>query len=203
VIDRYDTNPAVTLARADAIIATAIAAAPRNAQAYVAKGNVLRARKAFDGAAIAYEEAISLNPNLATLYAFKANGSILAGRAAGALPLVDKAIRLSPQDPSLSLWLYFACHAHMHLGQYDAAIEKCQKSVSMNPLWYAYIDLISAYGWKGMQDEARAAMIELEKLMPGYTVQKWASADWSDNATFKVKYARIVEGLRKAGMREE
>jgi adenylate cyclase len=54
-----------------------------------------------------------------------------------------------------------------------------------------------------MQDEARAAMIELEKLMPGYTVQKWASADWSDNATFKVKYARIVEGLRKAGMREE
>ena len=91
----------------------------------------------------------------------------------------------------------------MHLGQYDAAIEKCRKSVEINPLWYAYIDLISAYGWEGMQEQARAAIAELEKLMPGYTVQKWALADWSDNPTFKVEYARIVEGLRKAGMREE
>ena len=172
-------------------------------RSHLAKGNILRARKAFDGAVAFFEEAISLNPNLATAYAFKSSSLILAGQAARALPLVDKAVRLSPRDPSLSLWLYFACHAHMHLGQYDAAIEKCRKSVEIDPLWYAYIDLISAYGWEGMQEQARAAIAELEKLMPGYTVQKWALADWSDNPTFKVEYARIVEGLRKAGMREE
>jgi adenylate cyclase len=33
-------------------------------------------------------------------------------------------------------------------------------------------------------------------------VRDWASIDWSDNPTFKAEYARIVEGLRKAGMRE-
>ncbi len=202
-LGRYSNDAALALDRAEAAISKAIAAAPRNAQAYLAKGNALRARKAFASAAIAYEAAISLNPNLATAYAFKANSLILAGQSAGALPLIDKAVRLSPQDPYLSLWLYFECHAHMHLGQYDAAIEKCRKSVAINPLWYAYIDLISAYGWKGMEDEARAAIAELGKLMPGYTVQKWASIDWSDNATFRVEYARIVEGLRKAGMREE
>jgi adenylate cyclase len=74
--------------------------------------------------------------------------------------------------------------------------------VAISSFWVAYIDLISAYGWKGMQAEARGAMAELDKLMPGYTVQKWASADWSDNPTFKAEYARIVEGLRKAGLRE-
>jgi hypothetical protein len=61
--------------------------------------------------------------------------------------------------------------------------------VALSPFWVAYIDLISAYGWKGMQAEARAAMAELDKLMPGYTVKKWASADWSDSPTFKAEYA--------------
>jgi hypothetical protein len=74
--------------------------------------------------------------------------------------------------------------------------------VAISPYWHSYIDLISAYGWKGMRDEARAALAELEKLMPGYTVRDWASIDWSDDPTFKAEYARIVEGLRKAGMRE-
>jgi tetratricopeptide (TPR) repeat protein len=203
VMGRYSSDPAATLVRADAVIAKAIAAAPRHAQAHLAKGNTLRARKAFDEAALSYGTAIALNPNLATAYAYKANNSILAGRSAEAFDLIDKAIRLSPHDPYLSVWQYFKCHAHTHLGQFDAAIEECRKSVAIHPLWFAYIDLIAAYGWKGMKAEARAAMAELDKLMPGYTVRKWASADWSDNPTFKAEYARIVEGLRKAGLREE
>ena len=43
-------------------------------------------------------------------------------------------------------------------------------------------------------------MNELLKLMPGYTVQKWANADWSDNPIFLSEYQRIVDGLRKAGL---
>ena len=75
--------------------------------------------------------------------------------------------------------------------------------MAISPYWLSYIDLISAYGWKRMRDEARAAIAELEKLMPGYTVRDWAPIDWSDDPTFKAEYARIVEELRKAGMREE
>jgi hypothetical protein len=44
--------------------------------------------------------------------------------------------------------------------------------------------------------------VELQKLYPGFTVQTWAGFHWSDNATFNEQYARIVEGLRRAGMPE-
>jgi hypothetical protein len=38
--------------------------------------------------------------------------------------------------------------------------------------------------------------------MPGFTVQQWANMKWSDNPQFQREYARIVEGLRKAGLPE-
>jgi adenylate cyclase len=152
---------------------------------------------------VAYEAALALNPNLATVHAAQCINAILAGRSAEAFTHVDRAMRLSPQDPQRHLFHFYKCHAYSHLAQDDAAIEECRKSVALSPFWVAYIDLISAYGWKGMQAEARGAMAELDKLMPGYTVKKWASADWSDSPTFKAEYARIVEGLRRAGLREE
>jgi hypothetical protein len=50
--------------------------------------------------------------------------------------------------------------------------------------------------------EAKSAVSELLKLMPNYTVTKWATAGFSDNPEFLVEYQRIVEGLRKAGLPE-
>jgi adenylate cyclase len=38
--------------------------------------------------------------------------------------------------------------------------------------------------------------------MPGFTVQDWASIKWSDDPHFKRENARMVEGLRKAGLPE-
>lgn len=74
--------------------------------------------------------------------------------------------------------------------------------MTVKPFWVAYVDLVSAYAWTGQKEQAQSAMRELLKLMPGYTVTKWATADWSDNPVFLQQYARIVEGLRKAGLPE-
>ena len=51
--------------------------------------------------------------------------------------------------------------------------------------------------------EAKAAVIELRKLMPNYTVDRWIHAGFSDNPAFLSQYQRIVEGLRKAGLPEQ
>jgi adenylate cyclase len=37
---------------------------------------------------------------------------------------------------------------------------------------------------------------------PGFTVKQWANIKWSDDPQFQREYARIVEGLRKAGLPE-
>jgi tetratricopeptide (TPR) repeat protein len=126
---------------------------------------------------------------------------ILAGRAAEAFAYVDKAIRLSPRDPQLHVFYHYKCRAYTHLAR-DDTIEWCRKRIAIHPFWATYIDLISAYGWKGMRDEARAAIAELDKLMPNFTVKKHASGDFSDNPVFRAEYARITEGLRKAGLPE-
>jgi len=71
------------------------------------------------------------------------------------------------------------------------------------PLWLSYVDLAADYAWTGQAEEARNAIAELLKLMPNYTVEKWANAGFSDNPQFLVEYQGIVEGLRKAGLKEK
>jgi hypothetical protein len=96
-------------------------------------------------------------------------------------------------------------HAHEHLGEHEAAIEWATKSVTAitAPMWIAYLDLVSAYGWTGQIEKAQAAITELHKLMPGYTVQKWVTAGFSANPTFIAQALRMGEGLRKAGLPEQ
>ena len=45
---------------------------------------------------------------------------------------------------------------------------------------------------------------KLDKLMPNYTVQKWADRGptMSTDPTFLAEYSRIVEGLRRGGLPE-
>lgn len=128
---------------------------------------------------------------------------ILLGKSTEALPLIEKALRLSPRDPAVNFWLFHMCHAFTHLARDLDAIAWCRKSVAAGPLWLAYIDLSAGYAWTGQKAQAEAAVAELLKLMPGYTVKKWATAGFSDNLDFLVEYQRIVEGLRKAGLQEE
>jgi hypothetical protein len=95
-ISQFSSDPGADLGRADAAIAKAVAASPRNAEAYFAKGNVLQARKQFDDAAVAFDRAVALNPNLAPAFVAKAINEVFSGRSAEAFALVDKATRLSP-----------------------------------------------------------------------------------------------------------
>ena len=176
---------------------------PNDAVAFVVKGEVFRAMKKFDEAASMYDVAIAINHNLALAHALKGHVSTLSGRASVATPEEFIAIQLSPRDPLINTWYYYVCHASIHLKHWDDAIPWCSKSVALSPYWLAYVDLAAAYAWTGKDAEAKAAVVELLKLMPGYTVQKWANAGWSDNPTFLAEYAYIIEGLRKAGLAEE
>ena len=118
---------------------------------------------------------------------------------------VERAIRLSPRDPDLYLWYYVVCHAHTHLARDAATIEWCLKSVGTGKMfWHVWVDLASAYAWRGQTAEAAAAVAEILKLRPGLTVQQIVedARASSDNATFRKEYERIAEGVRKAGLPE-
>jgi hypothetical protein len=70
--------------------------------------------------------------------------------------------------------------------------------------WHVWVDLASAYAWRGQTAEAAAAVAEILRLRPGLTVQQMVEEAWahSDNATFRTEYQRIAEGVRRAGLPE-
>ncbi len=201
---RWSAAPAEALARADDLVSRVLSASPNNAMAHFVKGEILRAGgKDFESAIGEYEAAIAINPSLAPAYAQLGHAKIRAGRAEEAFVPLQTAIRLSPRDPLLNIWYFIICHAYTHLGRDDAAIEWCRRSVAIGPFWISYVDLASAYAWTGRKDEAQAAVAELLKLMPNYTVDRWAHEGWSSNPVFLAQYQRIIEGLRKAGLPEK
>jgi adenylate cyclase len=203
--NRWDPEPAKVLARADEAATQAIATAPNYAQAHSVKAEVLGLSNRFDAALATFDSAIALDRNHAAAYVGRARNLIAIGRAAEALAPVEKAIRRSPRDPELYVWYFVLCHAHTHLARDAAAIEWCLKSLATGKtFWFAYVDLASAYTWRGQKAEAAAAVAEILKLRPGYTVQKLTEEGlgFSDNPTFRKEYQRIVEGARQAGLPE-
>lgn len=202
VLNRWSGAPDEYLREAEDAVRRALAAEPDHALAHFVRGDINRARKRFDAAIADYEAAVALDRNLASAHAQLGQVKILVGRSPETFAHVEQAMRLSPRDPAMGVWLFFACHANSHLARDEATVETCNRAVMVNPFWIAYTDLAAAHAWQGRTAEAGAALAELERLMPGYTAQKFATADWSDHPVFLAEYARILEGLRKAGLRE-
>jgi TolB-like protein/DNA-binding winged helix-turn-helix (wHTH) protein len=65
------------------------------------------------------------------------------------------------------------CIAHLHLRQYEEAIEQCSRSLNMiDSNFQAYmISLIPAYGSTGQMEKAREPLVQLNKTHPKFTLQ--------------------------------
>ncbi|MBO4226145.1 adenylate/guanylate cyclase domain-containing protein [Bradyrhizobium neotropicale] len=202
---RWSNAPADQLQRAENAVGQVLSKFPSDAMAHFVKGEILRARgRNVESAVGEYEEAIAINPSLAPAHGALGAAKIRVGRSAEAFAPLQMAIQLSPRDPLLSTWYFYICHAHSHLGQYEEAIDWCRRSIAVSALWIAYADLAAASALTGHEREARAAVAELRRLRPNYTVALWLQDGngWSDNVTFLAEFQRIAEGLRKAGLPE-
>ena len=180
-----------------------LAANPFNPGARRAKAIVLETRGQYDAALAQLNAAIESNPNFGDAYAQIGEVMTLLGRAEDAIKPIEKALRLDPRTPHRVMFEWMACRAHAHLAEWDQTIEWCEKSIASNPaLPWPYLGLAAAYGWLGRADEASAALAELQKRYPGYTVEKYLALYPSANPKLKSQLERFAEGLRKAGLPE-
>lgn len=181
-----------------------LAKRPRIANAHVAKGNILNYGNP-EEALPEYDAALEIDPNSPVAYASKGIVLVTAGRAGEAFSPIQIALRLSPKDPAAGTWRFFLCHAHIHLRQYKEGIEECRRSINLNKLdWFPYVDLISAFGATGQSEMAQQVLVELNAIRPDFTIQWFKQIGYarSSNPQFRREYDGIVEGLRKAGVRE-
>ena len=196
-------DPEADIARADQLINAALTLQPDNSSAHSTKGWLFFAKRQW-GQAIAEEEtAIAEDRNNADAHAAASFFKMWLGHSENGFSGVETALRLSPRDPNVPTWQFFMCHLHTHLAQWEQAIEWCNKSTAGDPKdFYPLVDLAAANAWAGHDREAKEAVAQLQKVYPGFTVQTWAGIHWTDDPTFNAQYARIVEGLRKAGLPE-
>ncbi len=201
--DHYSDDPAGDIARAEKAIDAALALQPDSSSAHLAKSNLYFEKRQWGPSIAEAETAVAENPNNATAYANAGFNRLFLGRSEEGFKSVETAFRLSPRDPDVWLWQFYMCHLHAYLSHWEQAIPWCDKAAAGDPQFFiTYLLLTAANSWAGHDNEAREAAAQLQKVYPGFTVQGWTSIHWSDDPTFNAQYARIIEGLRKAGVPE-
>ncbi len=149
-----------------------------------------------------YEKAVALSPNHAdnlAWYGWRLSVGAV-GRAAEGLPLVKKAMRLSPIYPNW--YLGGLGTAHFHLGQYDEAIAAWEERRKRIPeAWLPYVYLAYGYAAAGRTEEAKSSVQALLERNPKITT-RWFARVWSMDFPDKAAEQRAVDWLRKAGLPE-
>jgi tetratricopeptide (TPR) repeat protein len=117
------------------------------------------------------------------------------GRASDGLEHIRYAMRLSPKDPSLAIWLEFAGSAELELDHYQAAIENFRRSIALTPAYpRPWAGLVAAQALAGDVEASRISTDQLRTLAPNLT----ARALFQRFARLTAQCPRLQEGLRLA-----
>jgi adenylate cyclase len=199
----HSEDPKSDIARAEDWAERAVAAQPDNSDAHGAKAYVFFNKRQWPQAIAEAEAAIADNPNNAWAHAQRGLDKLYLARAEDGFSGPETAFRLSPRDPFVPIWQSYVCVLHNFLAQWEQGIEWCEKARAGAPEnVYPLVHLAAANALAGHDKEAKEAVAQLQKLSPGFTVQKYVGLHFSDDPTFNAQRARIYEGLREAGLPE-
>jgi TolB-like protein/Tfp pilus assembly protein PilF len=119
----------------------------------------------FPRAERAYRRALELNPNYAVAHHWYGECLAAVGRHAEAIAEIKRALELDPL--SLIINASLGRHGYFFAGQYDQAIEQCQKTIDLDPhFWVAHHFLGGVYACAGRLQEALAAFTRAQQLEP-------------------------------------
>jgi adenylate cyclase len=141
------------------------------------------------------DRAVTLNPNSLAAWGCRGWVYLVAGRPEEAVRSFERAIRMSPVDPTLHSTVVGMGIAFIELGRFDEAIVAGKKALRQNPSYsVAYRCLASAFAHLGHDLEAREAAARVLEIDPGSTISSWIARGGQANAKL------FIDGLRKAGL---
>jgi adenylate cyclase len=191
--------------RAEGLIKHALVLQPENSMLRVANAQDRSWKDQWRAAVAEAETAIGYDRNNALAYANAGYWKQYLGRSEEGIAALETALRLDPHSGGVWFFHQALCRNHNLLGRWEQAIASCDKAIAANPeIADTLVDLAAANAWAGRDKEAKDAVARLAKARPGFTLQKlWPEDQITDNADFNAQFARIVEGLRKAGLPDE
>jgi adenylate cyclase len=207
VILAQSDDPIVATRRADELISRALAVDPNSSGAHVTKAWVLMAQNRHEEAIVEAERGVALNPSNVDAYTAIGVANNFLCRPERVFEAIDKAIRLSPRDPSLGGFYEVKGEAYFVMRQDANTIEWIRRSATLQSVDpYARLMLASALALSGQQAEAGEAIKAYladshakSRTISQFQKQQLAMAD---NPRWLAYNERFAEGLRKAGLPE-
>jgi adenylate cyclase len=206
VLNGWNAAGSAEVERAEAAARKAISLDNNIALAHFALGYVLRLHGDHQAALDAFNEAIRIDANFARAYAQAANALVFLGRPTEAIPIVEQALQLSPNDPAIGVFLWVKGRAYFALGDYPKAIEALAESTRVRPnLWYVQAWLAAAHALTDQDAKASEALesfntrfgsqFNLDRITQYYAEEQYK------NPTLQTASAEMLKGLRKVGLK--
>src|SRR5438874_6751993 len=144
-------------------------------------------------AAAEFQEAIKLNPSFAAAHAVLGAVLNFLGDPQSGVASVEKAIRLSPSDPRLFIWLSGLAAAHYQAGNYAESVQVGRRSWALNRNYFTGLTyVVAGLAQLGKQDEARVALGNLRELDPKLTAARTTVQLYKNQAGIE----HLIDGLR-------
>jgi len=194
-------------ARAELLLREALERDANRSTAHFAMGVLRRMQNRLPEAPAEFETAIALNRNDARAFYQLGVTLMFLGRPEEGIPHLKRAIRLDPNDPDMTplYWALGTCH--LLLGQADEAIDALGKARAANSrVWYPYLYLAGAFGFKGDIETAKDALAQSLKLKPEINslARMRAYNAWINNPQhWTLQEETLNVGLRRAGLSDE
>lgn len=147
-----------------------------------------------------FESALELNPNSAVAHGWYGEALLAAGQADEAIAQVNRAIELSPGDPSIGPFYGRLSRAYYFLGQYQESVDWAEKAFTKNHVWPVRAAYCAALAQFGQSEKARAALDFLREREPTISL---AFVRKHLPMPHQPYMEHFIEGLRLAGLEED
>lgn len=146
----------------------------------------------------AFGRAVTLNPNSAAAHSHLSRGFAFAGRDREAIEHGQDAIRLSPLDPEMALFLGAIAVAHYTAGRFADAARYTTEALRLRPGFQGAQRLrCASLAQAGRIDEARALLATMKSEQPQLSIS-WIRASVPYQTPRLME--QFLEGMRKAGL---
>lgn len=199
VVSQWAEEPKDTIARADALIADALAAAPTDPEVLAAAGIVATMFHRPDDAIRHLEVAAKRNPNDAHALAVLGWQQCLRHSDRGGIHLIETAETRAPHHPRFGLWATYRATAHLFMLDYAEGLRGGKQAVERTPNYYQP-RLTCAWAYTGLGDGesakreiARAREQESDDILEKFIHEM---RRWSGNSPNKEDCWAVLEELR-------
>ena len=149
----------------------------------------------------AFRRAVNLNPNSAAAHSHLSHGLALAGQDREAIEHGEDAIRLSPLDPEMALFLGAIAAAHYIAGRFAEAAQCTTETLRLRPDFEGAQRLrCASLAQAGQVDEARSFLATVRRQQPQLSID-WIRANLPYQTPQLMEH--FLKGMRKAGLSDD